>query len=294
MKVGSRCGFCLLYRGYKIIQMSTKEEETRLEAMESLIKLLGKTFNFNAVPSVIGAERARIIAKVTGCKDPYKTKKEEANQRSLELIPYFRNVIDKKPEDEKFRTACLISCLGNILDYDLPDNNSEIDSIINLLHEDFYIDDTNKLKTLIKKGTKILYFTDNAGEIGFDILLVEELKKLGAHVILVVKGGPSLNDATIKDAKMVGIDKIANEITTTFTDSIGVRLDEVPDSFKERFYNAELIIAKGMANWETLTEYSTPCPMMFIFRTKCEPVAKSVNAPINTSIAKLVEKNWKL
>lgn len=294
MKVGSRCGYCLLHRGYKMINMSAVDEETRLRAMEELLMMLGSEFTCDAVPSVIGTERGRVIARVTGCKDPYKEKKTEANRRALELLPGLKKLVEEKTVKERLRAACLISCLGNVLDYDVPGNDSDIDSAMELLHEGFYIDDTDKLRVLIREGGEVLFLTDNAGEIGFDTLLVEELKKLGAQVAVVVKGGPILNDATMEDARMVGMGKVADEVITTGTAALGVRLDESPEWFKERFYNADLIIAKGMANWETLTEYPAPCPTLYVFRTKCEPVARSINAPENKSVAKLVDGGWKL
>jgi hypothetical protein len=294
MKVGSRCGYCLLHRGYKMIKMSTEDEDKRQEAMEELLKMMGETYNSDAVPSVIGAERGRVIARVTGCKDPYKKMKKEANERALELLPDLRKMIEEKPIEERLRTASLISCLGNVLDYDVPGSNSDIDSAMKLIYEGLYLDDTDKIKDLIQGKTEVLFFTDNAGEIGFDTLLVEELKQIGARVVVAVKGGPSLNDALMEDAKMVGMDKLADELITTGTDAIGVRLDESPEWFKEYFYNSDLIIAKGMANWETLTEYPAPCPTAYIFRTKCEPVARSLGSPENKCIVKLVEEGWKL
>ena len=294
MKVGSRCGYCLLHRGYKMIKMSTEDEKIRQKAMEELLKMMSEAYDSEAVPSVIGAERGRVIARVTGCKDPYKEMKKEANERAMELLPGLMEMVEEKPEEESLSAASLISCLGNVLDYDVPGSNSDIDSAMELLHEGLYLDDTDKIKSLIKEGTEILFFTDNAGEIGFDTLLVKQLKKLGARVIVAVKGGPSLNDALMEDAEMVGMDKVADNLITTGTDAIGVRLDESPEWFKEYFYNADLIIAKGMANWETLTEYPAPCPTAYIFRTKCEPVARSLGSPENKCIVKLVDEGWKL
>jgi len=294
MKVGSRCGYCLLHRGYKMIKMSTEDEKIRQKAMEELLKMMSEAYDSEAVPSVIGAERGRVIARVTGCKDPYKEMKREANERAMELLPGLMEFVEEKPEEEALRAASLISCLGNVLDYDVPGSNSDIDSAMELLHEGLYLDDTDKIKSLIKEGTEILFFTDNAGEIGFDTLLVKQLKQLGARVIVAVKGGPSLNDALMEDAEMVGMDKVADNLIATGTDAIGVRLDESPEWFKEYFYNADLIIAKGMANWETLTEYPAPCPTAYIFRTKCEPVARSLGSPENKCIVKLVDEGWKL
>jgi len=294
MKVGSRCGYCLLHRGHKMIEMSTDDEEVRQGAMEELLRMMGEEYNSEAVPSVIGAERGRLIARVTGCEDPYKGMKKEANKRALELLPGLRKIVEEKAEKERLRTASLISCLGNVLDYDIPRSNSDIDSAMELLHEGLFIDDTNKVKDRVKEGKEILFLTDNAGEIVFDTLLVEELKDLGAHVIVAVKGGPCLNDALMEDAEAAGMGEVADELITTGTDAIGVRLDESPEWFKDYFYNADLIIAKGMANWETLTEYPTPCPTTYILRTKCEPVARSLGTPENKCVVKLVEEGWTL
>jgi len=163
-----------------------------------------------------------------------------------------------------------------------------------LLDQGFYIDDIDELKKHIEKGTKLLFFTDNAGEIAFDTLVVEELRRLGAQVAVAVKGGPSLNDALMRDAEAVGMTEAADEVITTGTDAIGIRLDESPEWFLERFYSADVILAKGMANWETLTETPAPCPLMYLFRTKCEPVARAVGAPERQNVALLVEKGWRL
>lgn len=294
MKVESRCGYCLLHRGYKMINLSTDDEETRRQAMTGLLQLMGNDYNSEAVPSVIGAERGRVIARMTGCKDPYREMKKEANQQALELLPGLKKLVEDAPENERFRVACLISSLGNVIDYDVPGNNSDLDDALEFLDDGFYMDDTDEFKAMIKPGSDLLFFTDNAGEIVLDTLVVEELKRLGAHVTVAVKGGPSLNDALLDDAEMAGMMKIADEVITTGTDAIGIRLDESPQSFIDRYQNADLIMAKGMANWETLTETPAPCSLMYIFRTKCEPVARAVGAPENQSIAFLVEKGWKL
>lgn len=294
MKVGSRCGYCLLHRGYKMINLSTDDEETRRQAMTGLLQLMGNDYNSEAVPSVIGAERGRVIARMTGCKDPYREMKKEANQQALELLPGLKKLVEDAPENERFRVACLISSLGNVIDYDVPGNNSDLDDALEFLDDGFYMDDTDEFKAMIKPGSDLLFFTDNAGEIVLDTLVVEELKRLGAHVTVAVKGGPSLNDALLDDAEMAGMMKIADEVITTGTDAIGIRLDESPQSFIDRYQNADLIVAKGMANWETLTETPAPCSLMYIFRTKCEPVARAVGAPENQSIAFLAEKGWKL
>ena len=295
MKVGSRCGYCLLHRGYNMIKLSTDDEERRREAMIGLLKLMGDGFNEDTVPSILGSERGRLIAAITGCQDPYRGQKKEENQRAMQLIPELQKILEKTAPLERLRTACKIACLGNVIDYDVPGNNADLGDALKFLDEPLYIDDTDKLKNLIKPGVDLLFLTDNAGEIALDTLLVKELRRLGCHVTVAVKdGAPSLNDALMEDALMVGMDKAADELITTGAKAIGIRLDESPQWFIDLYNNAEIILAKGMANWETMTETSAPCPTMYLFRTKCEPVAAAVGAPEGESIAYLVEKGWKL
>lgn len=295
MKVGSRCGYCLLHRGYNMIKLSTDDEETRKEAMIALLRLMGENFNEETVPSVLGADRGRLIAEITGCQDPYKKRKQAENRLALEILTEMAKILDSAKPDEKLRTASKISCLGNVIDYDVPGNNADLGDALKFLEEPLYIDDTDKLKTLIKPDTNLLFLTDNAGEIALDTLLVKELRRLGAYVTVAVKDGPpSLNDALMEDALMVGMDKAADKLITTGAKAIGIRLDESPKWFIDLYNNAEIILAKGMANWETMTETPAPCPTMYLFRTKCEPVASAVGAPEGESIAFLVEKGWKL
>ncbi len=278
-----------------MIKLSTDDEETRFEAMDALLELMGNGFGPDTVPSVLGAERGRLIARITGCMDPYKERKFKENELALSLLPDMEKRVNDTPDEEKLRTATKIACLGNVIDYDVPGNNANLNDALEFLDNPLYIDDTEELKTLIKDGTDLLFLTDNAGEVALDTLLVKELRRLGARVTVAVKNGPpSLNDALMEDALMVGMDKAADELITTGADAIGIRLDESPQWFIDRYNNADLIVAKGMANWETMTETPAPCPTMYVFRTKCEPVARAVGAPENQSIAFLVKKGWKL
>jgi len=278
-----------------MIKLSTDDEETRRQAMIALLKLMGEEFNENTVPSVLGAERGRLIARITGCEDPYKERKIKENEGALEILPGLKKILDETPDDEKLRTAAKMACLGNVIDYDVPGNNADLSDALKFLEVPLYIDDTDKLKKLIKKDTNLLFLTDNAGEVALDTLLVKELRRLGAHVTVAVKDGPpSLNDALMEDALMVGMDKAADKLITTGAKAIGVRLDESPQWFIDLYNNADVIVAKGMANWETMTETPAPAPTIYLYRTKCEPVARAVGAPEGESIAFLVEKGWKL
>ena len=278
-----------------MIKLSTDDEGLRFEAMDAMLALMGKDFGPDAVPSIIGNERGRLLARITGCQDPYKERKVNENMLALSILPKMEARLDETEPDEKLRTATKIACLGNVIDYDLPGNNANLEDALAFLDNPLCIDNTDELKAMIKEGTELLFLTDNAGEIALDTLLVKELRRLGARVTVAVKNGaPALNDALMEDALMVGMDKAADELITTGADAIGVRLDESPQWFIDRYNGADLIVAKGMANWESMTENPAPCPTMYVLRTKCEPVATSIGAPENQSIAFLVEKGWKL
>ena len=98
----------------------------------------------------------------------------------------------------------------------------------------------------------------------------------------------------MEDAVAVGMTEEADAVITTGTDAIGVKLDESSEEFLDAFNGADVVLSKGMANWETLTEVPAPCPLLYLFRTKCEPVARSVGVPVDKCVAKLVPEGWRL
>ena len=129
---------------------------------------------------------------------------------------------------------------------------------------------------------------DNAGEIVFDTLLVEQLKNMGVKVTYVVKGAPVINDATLDDVVISGMDNLADEVFTTGTDAVGLQKKEVSSEFLKLYDAAELVFAKGMGYAETLTEYKLTKPHLLLFRTKCVPVANYFCVPRDKNIAKLM------
>ena len=295
MKVGARCGYCLLHRGYQQILRSTDDEAVRKEAIGALLHLMADMYDDMAVPSIIGAQRDRLVHRVTGCPDPYAELKEQANRAALEILPTFEALVAAQPDGEKLRKAALIACLGNIIEYDVPGHSANVEVVLgNIEDEGFTIDDLDSFRGLLGPDVNLLYLTDNAGEIAFDRLMVREIRELGCRVTVAVKGGPSLNDALMVDAEAVGMVDEAYRVITTGTDAVGVNLSEVSSEFREAYDSADVILSKGMANWETLTEYDAPCPTLFLFRAKCEPVATAVGVPLRENVAKLVPRGWSL
>ncbi len=292
MNVEIRCASCLLHRGYLEILESTKDPTLQFKAMSAFLRLLAEEFKPTANPAYLGTKRDRLIREITGNPDPFKQRKQISNQKALETLPLAKRLVLKEASPElRFRKACLTSIVGNIMEFDIPDNAFKFKDLVKLIRQaenDLAIDDVPQIFTKAKKAKRLLYLTDNAGEIAFDTLLVQELKKLGAHVTVAVKSGPILNDATMEDAKIVGMDKVADEVITTGSDSVGLVPKECSSEFLNIYNSVDFVVAKGMGHAETITELQLPVPHALLLRTKCCTVASHLNVDVGKNVAKIL------
>jgi len=253
-----------------------------------------KEFNPNAVAAILGTMRDRIIKQISGNLDIYARKKRVSNQVALDLLPSLENMVKKETFQEKrFRKALLVAIVGNIIEFDIPGHEVNFDELKQLIanaEKDLAVDDVFEIYNEAKKANKILFLTDNAGEIAFDKLLIGELKGLGAKVIVVVKGGPILNDATLEDASAVSIYEVADAVITTGADAVGLPLpEERSEEFAKAYEEADFVIAKGMGYAETLTEVELKQPHALLLRTKCNPVARHFGVRRDKNVAKFMK-----
>jgi uncharacterized protein with ATP-grasp and redox domains len=151
------------------------------------------------------------------------------------------------------------------------------------------VDRTLEIYELLQRSKSVLFLTDNAGEIAFDIILVKEIRQLGPKVMVAVKSSPILDDALLSDAYKVGMDKVADKIVTTSSNSVGLFLEEASKEFLKYWQASELILAKGMGYYETLTEINLKKPTANLLTAKCNPVALSVGVERESSLALLLE-----
>jgi len=292
LKVEIRCVSCILHRGYMEIQEATNDRSLQFKAMSALLRFLAEEFKPTANPAYLGTKRDRVIRKITGNPDPYAKSKQISNQKALEILPLAKNLVSNEPSTElKFRKACLCSIVGNIMEFDIPDNPFKFTDLKKLIQEaekDLAIDEIPQIFNEARRAKHVLYLIDNAGEIAFDTLLVQELKKSGPHVTVAVKSGPILNDATMEDAKYVGMHEVADEIITTGTDAVGLIPKECSDEFLKVYNSADFVVAKGMGYAETLTELQLPVPHALLLRTKCGTVANFFDVSMGKNVAKLM------
>lgn len=292
MKVEPECASCLLSRAMAETYMATTNPALRFRCIAENVRLLNREFRPTAVPADLGTKRDRIVKKLTGNEDPYKRSKKNSNEKAVKLLPKAKEFVESaNNQQERFKKACLCAIVGNTMEFDIPGHTFTSSSLAKNLREvakDLYINDIDKAYELAKKANTILFLADNAGEIVFDRLLVEQLKNMGLNIMYVVKGGPILNDATLEDVEYSGMDKLADNILTTGTDAVGLLKKEVSSEFLKAYDEAELIFAKGMGYAETLTEYKLTKPHFLMLRTKCVPVANYFCAPREKNIAKLM------
>jgi len=290
LKAHIKCAPCLLNRGYLEIERASKNQNVRFKAMVELLKLLNREFSPEACPSIIGTKRDRLVRKITGNDDPYRELKHESNVQALKLFPRAQSLVQKHPTSlKRFRAACMVALAGNLIEFDIIGHNFNFNLLEDLfMNVQLGVDDINKIYELLSHSKKVMFLTDNAGEIVFDAILTNEIRNSGVKVIVAVKEKPVLNDATMEDALEVGIQKFADEVITTGTDTLGLILSEASEEFRKKLKECDLIIAKGMANYETLPEEKTNIPIAFLLMAKCDPVALNLGVKKGSAVAKLI------
>jgi hypothetical protein len=292
LKVEAECAACILNRAAAEAKEATTNPALHFRVMAELLRLLSKEFRPTAVPADLGTKRDRLIKRITGNSDPYKRSKRISNEKALKLLPYTRKLAEEGyAQQDRFKKACLCAMVGNMIEFDIPGHKFTFNVLRKSFREagkDLVIDDTNKIYELTKKAQTVLYLTDNAGEIVFDTLLVEQLKNMGLTVIVGVKGGPVVNDATLEDVDVSGMSKIVDKIVTTGTDAVGLPLKEVSTEFLDIYNSVDIVFAKGMGYAETLTEYKLKKPHALLLRTKCNPVANFFGVSKEKNVAKLM------
>lgn len=290
MKVTAECIPCLLERGYREAARVVKDEAKLKEIMGEVLKTISQNFSPEVAPAYLGTLRDRVIKRMVG-KDPYKELKKTANDLALKLLPQTKKTIFEKSKNpyKCFREACKIAVVANSMEFDVSGYDFRLEDLEKTLKNmSLAVDDLFRAYRLLEKSKNVLILTDNAGEIVFDGLLAETLKFIGVNVTVAVKSGPVLNDATLEDALKVGIDKIVDKLTTIGSDCVGLIWEEASEEIKKIFLGSGLVVAKGMGNYEALTELENlGVNVLFLLKAKCNPVAKSIGVSKGSNVALL-------
>jgi len=227
----------------------------------------------------LSTEIQRLARQTFQNDDLYAREKRHANELLLDNYAYWTSVVNysKNP----FATAAKLAVIGNIIDYGahivLDDISKQISDFF---QQELSIDQTAALKSEIEHAEHVLYLGDNCGEIVFDKLFIETMNH--PKVTFVTRGGPVINDATLEDAAMVGMDKVC-EVISNGADAPSTLLDLCSSEFQKLFQTADLIISKGQGNYEGLA-YSGQFNIFFLLIAKCDPVAETLGVNKNDMV----------
>ena len=290
MKIQTECVPCLLKRINFEADQSTNDYNLKAKTIKKTCTLLAELFDPNEISAIIATKVHKLAYETLNDKDPYKELKNKSNEIAESLIPNVDDLIDCS--DDPLRIAMLCSIIGNMMDFgiagasDNPENLSE--DFDEKFVEDLGHDDTEEIKKLLEKSKHVVFFTDNCGEIVLDKILCKHIKKLYPNIFLtvVVKGEPIISDATIEDVKKLNFEEVCDEILTTGHFAIGLDFKKISETLKNTIEKSDLIICKGMANYEAFSEENY-YPIAYLLRTKCGPIARDIGLPLNINVVKL-------
>jgi len=237
---------------------------------------------FDRPPPWMGQQIHRLLREATGNPDPYRQVKEHSNALALALYPGLKQRVQSSADP--FSAAVRLAIAGNVIDFgcrtqlgDDEVHQAIEDAMSGPLDEDA----VNDLRRAIDEANDILYLADNAGEIVFDRLLIEEMPM--DRVTLAVRGGPAINDATREDAEVAGLTSLV-AVMDNGSDVPGTILEQCSDTFRDRFARCDLVVAKGQGNYETLNDADEK--VFFLLRAKCPVIARHIGYEVGRMVVR--------
>ena len=270
MKTYLDCIPCIIRQCLDAVRSVTADESIHEQVVRDVLQSASQ-MDLCQPPPAMGQFIHGRIRELTGNADPYREAKEHQNRTAKELSEQLKDKVQQAAKP--LELAVRLAIAGNAIDLAVKTGMSESEirrSIISSLGEPLS-GDVRQFARAVARATNILYLTDNAGEIVFDRLLIEQLPR--DKVTVAVRGAPVINDATMADAETAGITDLVTVIDNG-SDAPGTILDDCSEAFRRRFAEADLIIAKGQGNYETLRD--SPRPLYFLLRVKCPIIARDV------------------
>lgn len=287
MKACADCGPCLMRR--ILFQSRLAANGCEFEAVKQCMALYASLMTPEVCSAEIATEVHALSYRLMECDDPYHQMKVDADRVVERYLKAAEDFICSS--SDRFRAAVQVSIVGNIMDFGSGiaiDDPEEFGKVFDsLLAQGIGSDETDRLKALVEASGTVLYAFDNCGEDVLDRFLIREIRSMGKRVVGVVRGRPVLNDVTLEDAVRVGLDQDLDRIVSTGAFAIGFPSEVVDPGFQEELPRAGVMICKGMANYESLSESDMPLPIVFLLRAKCTPVAGSLGVPVGTNVVRI-------
>ncbi|MBN1124717.1 MAG: DUF89 family protein [Sedimentisphaerales bacterium] len=279
MRIYLDCIPCFIRQALDAARHATDDEHVHEQVVRGVLDL-SNNLDMHQSPPVIGQQIHQLIRKLVRVEDPYHGLKQRFNDIALKLYSKMRHIIIES--EDPLETAVRVAIAGNIIDLgaksQLPKTELE-ETIDQCLSGELSAKQLKDFQNAVNEAKNILYLSDNAGEIVFDRLLIEQLPI--DKITVAVKGYPVINDATMEDAIHAGLPQMVDVIDNG-SDAPGTILPSCSRAFRDYFNKADLIIAKGQGNYETLNDVNQN--IFFILKVKCPVIAKDIGCNVGEMI----------
>lgn len=275
MKARLECLACVAAQALRAARIVTDDPVLQRRILNEVISRI-PAMDLDKTPAELSMPAYEVASQLSGNPDPYREIRRKQNELALRLEPELRAMV--KESSDPVKCALHLAAAGNVIDMGIMDaGDIDVrDAIEQVMKESFVVNHTEEFRRALARANTLLLFLDNAGEIVFDKVLIEELLK-HVQVTAVVKGAPIINDAIMEDAEQVGLTSIC-EVIHNDDALIGSPLDRIPDTLRERVDRADMILAKGQGNYETIDEY--PGDVFLLLRAKCEVIAQDMGVKL--------------
>lgn len=270
MHAKPECIPCLFRQALNTARLATKDEAQQVEILRR-VAAHAAAASLAQTPARLSQYVYQAVTEVTGVADPYRAEKEKTNCLALQILPDIKAAV--AAARDPLAAALHAAVAGNIIDLGIGHEFDIEKDILKLMQRPFRVNALEDFRYELAPGRRLLYLGDNAGEIVFDTLLVEQILHTGTQVTYVVKSGPVINDALLEDAEATGMTKLVPVIASG-SNAIGVGWDSLSAEFRSAMASADAILGKGHGNYETCED--RPENLYFLLKAKCPVVAESL------------------
>ncbi|MEN6301970.1 MAG: ARMT1-like domain-containing protein [Armatimonadia bacterium] len=271
MKASNACLPCMIGQAYNTAVLCTDDEKIQKEVLDAVLARYAG-LDLEETPAVLSQLAYELCRSMTGCDDPYLALKRSSNEAAMRLYPELKDRLAGAADP--LRDALLLAVAGNIIDLAIAQEYDLSKDIVAQVDRGFDVDELEAFRKAASTAQRILYLGDNAGEIVFDRLLIEVLGP--ERVTLMVKAGPIVNDALLEDAETVGLAGLVR-VVDTGSNYFGFPWQHVSEAAQAEFRAADMVIAKGHANFETVTELGPEAnKVWYLLKVKCKEVARQI------------------
>ena len=288
MKTYLDCIPCFFKQALESARIAGAGEKKQREVLNELADILPE-FPLTSSPPEMGRIVYGLVKRITGKDDPYREIKEKSNRLALNIYDSLKKRLNRSRD--RLLMAVELAIAGNIIDYGVKRSLGVGVELARILAEENKaikeekkaIFDYAGFKRVLKRAKSILYLGDNAGEVVFDRILIEEIGRIDGdrEIVYAVRDKPVINDALIEDACMCGIDRSAKVISSG-SDAPGTILSLCSKEFLRMYKKADMVISKGQGNFETLS--GAKRQIFFLLMAKCPVIAKDIGCNVGDVI----------